>query len=84
MKIELKQVIEQLTEAVGLKNPRRVAALIDEEDNNKLVGWTIVMVNNDGRLTPIKEQFKTIKELWEHCLNDSANNRGKEDVNEAR
>ena len=63
MKIELKQIIDQLTEACGLSDGYKVSALIDDE-NNKIVGWTIVRVYEDGRIEPINDvKFKNIDEL---------------------
>ena len=63
MKVELKQIIDQLTEACGLSDGYKVSALIDDE-NNKIVGWTIVRVYEDGRIEPINDvKFKNIDEL---------------------
>lgn len=64
MKVELKQIIDQLTEACELKKNYKVSALID--DNESIVGWTIVKVYEDGRIEPLKNiNFKSIKELIE-------------------
>ena len=63
MKVELKQIIDQLTEACGLSDGYKVSALIDDE-NNKIVGWTIVRVYEDGRIEPYNDvKFKNINEL---------------------
>ena len=65
MKIELKPIIDQLTEVVGLPQGQKVSALIDD-DGSTLVGWIIVNVHEDGTISPIsQERFKTIKELIE-------------------
>lgn len=62
MKIELKQIIDQLTEACGLDDGYKVSALID--DNENIVGWTIVKVFEDGHIEPINDvKFKNIDEL---------------------
>ena len=62
MKVELKQIIDQLTEACGLDEGYKVSALID--DNENIVGWTIVKVCEDGRIEPINDvKFKNIDEL---------------------
>lgn len=64
MKIELKPIIDQLTEAIGLSNGRKVAALI--EDDGSLVGWTIVKYQEDGTIQRISdEKYDTIKDLIE-------------------
>jgi len=66
MKVELKQIIDQLTEACCLSDGYKVSALIDDENDNKIVGWTIVKVYEDGRIEPLKNiNFKSIKELIE-------------------
>ena len=44
MKVELKDITDQLTEAVNIKKGQKVAALIDD---GKIVGWIIVSVNYD-------------------------------------
>ena len=65
MKIELKPIIDQLTEAMELPTGRKVAALIDD-DNVSLVGWTVVKSNEDGTIEPIStERYNTIKDLIE-------------------
>ena len=64
MKIELKPIIDQLTEAINLEKGYRVSALIDEDDNNKLVGWTIVKVLEDGVILPqCDHKYDNIKQL---------------------
>lgn len=62
MKVELKQIINQLTETIGLDNKHKVSALID--DNGDIVGWTIVEVFSDGTIVPQSDcKYNTIKEL---------------------
>ena len=64
MKVELKQIIDQLNEVCGLSDGYKVSALIDNENNNKIVGWTIVKVYDDGHIEPINGvKFKNINEL---------------------
>ena len=66
MKVELKQIIDQLSEAIGLGKGFKVSALIDDENDNKIVGWTIVKVYENGKIEPLKDvTFKSIKELIE-------------------
>lgn len=62
MKVELKEIIDQLTDAIQLKKGQKVSALID---NNKIVGWIIVDVFEDGTIKPIDDYkvYKNIKEL---------------------
>ena len=64
MKVELKQIIDQLTEVCGLDDGYKVSALIDDENNNKIVGWTIVKVYDDGHIEPYNNvKFNNINEL---------------------
>jgi hypothetical protein len=61
MKVELKEIIDQLTETINIKDGHKVSALIDE---GKIVGWIIVKVNGDGSIKPINDTvYKNIKEL---------------------
>lgn len=61
MKVELKQIIDELTDAINLPNGQKVSALVD---NEKIVGWTIVNVHEDGTIVPISDKnFNNIKEL---------------------
>ena len=63
MKIELKQIVNELTEAIGLPNSQKVSALVNAD---KIVGWTIVNVHKDGTIVPISDKrFNSIKELFE-------------------
>lgn len=64
MKVELKQVVDQLSEALLLPENYKVSACIDGECD--IVGWTIVKVEKDGTLTPLYDHmFKNIQELME-------------------
>jgi hypothetical protein len=66
MKVELKQIIDQLSETCNLDKGYKVSALIDDENDNKIVGWTIVKVYDDGKIKPLNDvKFKSIKELIE-------------------
>jgi len=70
MKIELKQIIEQLNEAIHLKPDFTVAAMFNEDepvDGCEIIGWTIAEKHEDGTVVPIVgfDGFKTIKELIE-------------------
>ncbi len=62
MKIELKEIIDQLTDAINLRDDFKVSALVDDD---KIVGWTIVEVHEDGSIKPIDKdlKFNNIKEL---------------------
>jgi len=61
MKVELKQIIDELTEAINLPDGQKVSALID---GNRIVGWTIVNVHEDGNIVPVSnKKFNNIKEL---------------------
>ncbi len=61
MKVELKEIINQLSEAIQLDNGTKVSAIID---GNSIVGWTIVTVFDDGTIKPISDKvYKNLKEL---------------------
>ena len=61
MKVELKEIINQLSEAIQLDNGTKVSAVID---GNTIVGWTIVTVFDDGTIKPINDKvYKDLKEL---------------------
>ena len=61
MKVELKQIIDELTDAVNLPKGQKVSAIIDTD---KIVGWTIVEVHEDGSIKPISDKkFNNLKEL---------------------
>ena len=70
MKVELKTIIDQLSEALPLSKPLKVAAIIDEENNNEIIAWTIVHVNEDRTISKsfLKEKmlFGTLKELFNY------------------
>ena len=63
MKVELKEIIEQLSEAINLSEGYKVSALIDDEQDNKIVGWTVVKVFDDGTIKPVNKNFDNLKEL---------------------
>lgn len=66
MKIEIKQVIDQLTDTLAetLEENQKVAALFDGVD---IIGWAIVNVAEDGTLTPINEErFDNLRELFKY------------------
>ena len=63
MKVELKQIIDELTDAINLPKGQKVSALVDT-DIDKIMGWTIVEVHEDGSINPISnKKFDSIKEL---------------------
>lgn len=66
MKVELKEIINQLTEAVNLQEGFKVSAIIDDT-TSKIVGWTIVEVADDGTISMVDKdmKFNTIKELFD-------------------
>ena len=64
MKVELKEIVDQLTEAIELKPGYKVSALIDTDNNDKLCGWMIVQKSEDGSVTPVDgKKFNNLKEL---------------------
>ena len=61
MKVELKQIIDELTDAINLPKGQKVSAIIDTD---KIVGWTIVEVHDDGSIKPISDKkFNNLKGL---------------------
>lgn len=61
MKIELKQIMDELTDAINLPKGQKVAALINID---KIVGWTIVDVHEDGSIKPTSDKmFNNLKDL---------------------
>lgn len=73
MKIELKEIVDELTEAIELKPGYKVSALIDTYNNDKICGWMIVQVSEDGTITPVDgTKFNNLKELLEaYCVRTS-------------
>ena len=64
MKVELKEIVDQLTEAIDLKPGYKVSALIDTDNGDKLCGWMIVQKSEDGSVTPVDgTKFNNLKEL---------------------
>ena len=67
MKVELKQIVDQLTEVLDLRPGFKVCALIDETEIDKIVGWNVAEIDEDGNITPIYEdKFDTIKDLIDY------------------
>lgn len=64
MKVELKQIIDQLTDLLELNENVRVSAIVNDE-TDVIVGWTIVNVHEDGAIEPAmpEHRFDTIKEM---------------------
>lgn len=65
MKVELKQIIDELTKALGLPFYKRVGAIIDDNDN--IIGWTICDISEkNNKIIPIPgESFRTIGEMFD-------------------
>ena len=69
MKVELKQIVDQLSEALDLSRGHRVCAYV-LDDNETVVGWNIVNVDEEGKISPIyRESCANIKELLEKFYN---------------
>lgn len=66
MKVELKEIINQLTECFDFDKNVKVSALIDE-NTHEIVGWTLVKVNEDGSMEMIDEceKFDNLKSLFQ-------------------
>ncbi len=66
MKVELKQIIDQLSDALDLAEGQKVAALVEDEE---IVGWTIVNVFENGVITPVNDKkFTDIKDMFKSIL----------------
>jgi hypothetical protein len=66
MKVELKQIIDQLSDALDLAEDQKVAALVEDEE---IVGWTIVNVFENGVITPVNnKKFTDIKDMFKSIL----------------
>ena len=62
--IYLKDICDQLREAISLPDGFNVAALIDEKDPHLVQGWCVVRINPDGSTQPADDvRYKTIDEL---------------------
>lgn len=69
MKVELNQIIDQLSEALDLSAGHRVCAYV-LDDNETVVGWNIVNVDEDGKVEPTyRDSCANIKELLEKFYN---------------
>jgi len=67
MKIELKLVVDQLTELLNLSGNRKVSAVINEEYDNEFLGWCLVRQEEDGTIVPqLGTRVPTIKELYDN------------------
>ena len=62
-KIDLKQITKQLNDLLGLEENVRVAAMIDNEKDNEIVGWCLTKVDEDGNTTVISKAYNSIKEM---------------------
>lgn len=69
MKVELKNICEQLTEAINLKKNHQVAACFKEPGSDELVGWIIVKKDKNGTITPISEKYENLKSLLNNYTN---------------
>ena len=72
MKVELREIVEQVTDAIRstdyghrLNDNDKVSACICAEDN-KITGWVIVDVAEDGTLTSKTRVFKDLSDLFEN------------------
>lgn len=64
MKVELKEIVDQLTEALNFDDNIKVSALIDS-DTGRIVGWTRVKVGEDDTIEMVDkdEKFDSIKQM---------------------
>lgn len=66
MKVELKGICEQLTEALPLKKNQKVAACFKEAGSEELVGWVIVKENKKtGAIEPASDKYPNLKALFD-------------------
>jgi len=65
-KIDLKLVSDQLTEAIGIKDDRKVMPIINEEYDNEFLGWHIVRFGENGEVIPmLGTRCSSLKEFFE-------------------
>lgn len=66
MKVELKEIVDQLTDALSFDDNIKVSALIDS-DTGRIVGWTRVKVGEDGTIEMVDkdEKYDTLKQLFQ-------------------
>ena len=64
--IDLKLVSDQLTEAIGIKDDRKVMPIINEEYDNEFLGWHIVRFSENGEVIPmLGTRCSSLKEFFE-------------------
>jgi ribosome-interacting GTPase 1 len=69
MKVELRQIIDQLTEALELPKGHRVCAYV-LDDNETIFEWNICKVDENSKIIPIfMKGCANIKELLEKFYN---------------
>ena len=74
MKIELKQIVDQLTEALSLGEGFKIAACFGDDDKENIESWIVVKVLEDGTLLPQSNmRFKNIKEMFDKYSKELAN-----------
>ena len=66
MKIEIKQVTEQLTGALRLARNLKAAVLVDEAEN--IAGWCVVRQEEDGGIYPVSNRYDNLKQLLDADL----------------
>lgn len=71
MKVEIKEIVDQVTDAIRARNYGNVrlndgykVAICQE--NGHIVGWVIVKIEDDGTLTPQSREFKDLSDLFEN------------------
>lgn len=69
MQIELKELIDQLTEALNLPEGQKLGACVDYKKKPVIQGWCIVRIFPDGRIEPInKTVYPRLKDVLENLL----------------
>ena len=64
MKVQLKEITDQLTDVSGLPKNQKVAALIDDNSDGVVNGWTVVECDVNGNIHSIFDySYPTINEL---------------------
>lgn len=71
MKVEIKEIVDQVTDLlrsrdygnVRLNDGYKVAVCQEDE---RIVGWIIVKVNDDGTITPQTKEFKTLVDVFDN------------------
>ncbi len=79
MKVEIKEIVDQVTDLLRSRdygpahfNDGYKVAVCQE--NERIVGWVIVKVNDDGTITPQTKEFKTLVDVFDNWYKQEYSN----------